>query len=130
MRIAGALLLAALLCASGAGQKKPKPPDVQVLDVSARRADGKIFVDGRVRNTGEKPIRRLSMVVDFLASGRSPIASKKSPIEEDLLDVGDEADFHGEIVDPVRAVEYSLRAFDGSGRDLVAGNTGPFPILE
>src|ERR1035437_1120812 len=61
-----ALLFLALFAA--AQQKAKKPADVQILETKAVREAAKISVDGKVRVTGEKPLRGLVIVFDF----RSP----------------------------------------------------------
>ncbi len=124
------LALASLLF--GAGQKrnqpKLKPPEVVVLDASARRVDGRVALDGRLKNAGERPAQGLILLFDFMAPGRQVITTKRGPIDEELLAPGQEAEFHAHIVDPVRAVEFRIAAEDASGRDIKVQRPGPFPI--
>jgi len=105
-----------------------KPPELQVLQITARRTQGDINLDGRVRNTGTKPIQGLTLVFDFMAPGKLVITTQKTSIDEETLEPGKEAAFHAVLVDPVRAVQYQISAIDEGERDLRVENTGPFPI--
>ncbi|MEX2262261.1 MAG: hypothetical protein WD696_09935 [Bryobacteraceae bacterium] len=134
MRFVWTLVLAASLavCLSGADKprkkKSPKPPDIEVIESVAYRTDGEIALDGRIRNSGEKPIRGLVLVFDFMAPGRAVVTSQKGAIDEELLAPGDESVFRMKLNDPVRAVEYKISAVDGQGRDLSVAKAGPFFI--
>lgn len=109
-------------------RKTPKPPDVEVAASSARRNEGRIGLDGRVRNSGEKPIASLTLVFDFLDSDGVLLTSQKSAIEEEVLEPGKEAGFHFELDAPPRAIKYRVNAFDGTGRELRVVKGGPFTI--
>lgn len=124
----GVVLAVALAFSLRAADKKKKPPDLQVLEASARRGDGKIAVDGRVRNTSEKPMKVLILLFDFLAPGKLVITTQKAPVEEELLAPGKEAVFRVELKDPVRAVAFQINAADEAGHDFRVANPGPFPI--
>jgi hypothetical protein len=128
MRIS--ILAIGVLCLTslGANQKQKKPADVTVLEARARRGDGKILVDGRVRVTAQKQMRGLVIVFDLLSPENGVMASEKTVVEEDWIQPGEERSYHAETSDPVRAVRYRIRAFDNGDRDLRAENTGPFPI--
>jgi len=52
-------------------------------------------VDGRVRNSGEKPIKQLMLVFDFMAPGKQVITTQKGAIDEELLAPGQEAVSNG-----------------------------------
>ena len=123
-------LLALCVCGAPPDQKKPqkKAPDIEVLETKARRADGKIEVDGRVRATGEKTLRGLVVVFDLVSPENEVVASEKAVLEEDAVEPGQELSYHAETSEAVRAVKYRIRAFDGKQSELRAANTGPFPI--
>lgn len=121
------ILVLAALCASGA-DKKRKPPDVEVVDAAGHRSEGSVTIEGRVRNTGEKPIKGMVLLFDFMASGRAVIATQKIALDDELLEPGKESTFRVQTNDPVRAVEFQLNAVDESGRDLRVAKAGPFPI--
>jgi hypothetical protein len=121
-------LVAALCLCSHAQDKKKKQPDVQVLESSGRREEGKIKLDGRVRVTAEKPLRGLVVVFDFLSPERAVISSEKTIIDEEPMNKGQEGSYHVETLDLARAVYYKIRAFDRNDRELRVENEGPFTI--
>src|SRR5437867_9144106 len=51
------LVFALALSSTAAEKKKKKAPDIEIVEVSAHRGESKISLDGRLRNTGEKPIK-------------------------------------------------------------------------
>ncbi|MSV28235.1 MAG: hypothetical protein EXQ52_05755 [Bryobacterales bacterium] len=129
MRLAAALFLVLALSVLGADKKKaPKPPDVEVLEASAHRSDGKITLVGRVRNSGVKPIQGLVLVFDFMAPGRQVVTTQRGGVDEEVLNVTEEASFHMQLNEPPRAVEFRVNAVDEAGRDLRVDKPGPFPI--
>ena len=125
------LLLAAVvlsLCAPATGQRKKKAADVEVMETKARRIEGQITLDGRVRFTGEHPARGLVIVFDFLSPEHEVVTSQKTQVADDVVRAGREASYQTVLVDPVRAVSYEVRAFDAGERDLRVANPGPYPI--
>jgi hypothetical protein len=116
------LVLMAVAVCLPAADKKPKGrklPDIEVLEMKARRTEGRVTLDGRVRNGGEKTLAGVVLIFDFLAPGKVPITTQKTTVDEETLEPGREATFRAEMVDPVRAVECVLSsAEDGGGRDL------------
>ena len=122
------LALLVLVSAAPAKRKSAKPPDVELLASNGRHNEGRIALDGRVRNTGEKPIESLTLVFDFLDSDGVLLTSQKSPIDEETFEPGKEAAFHFELSAPPRAIKYLVNAFDGAGRELRIAKGGPFVI--
>jgi len=126
------LFAAALISpVSASAQKKgksPKPPDLEVVQCSVHREEGRVAVEGRVKNVGAKPIAKLTLLFDFFAPGHEPLTTKRGELETEKLEPGAEAEFRWELADPVRAVSVEVRAEDGHGRDLLTVRTGPFPI--
>lgn len=121
-------LLALFLCACAFAVAQRRP-DVQVLEAKARRVEeGKVAVDGRVKVTGEKPVKGLVVVFDFLSTEGDTLTSQKIQVDEEELDRGEESTFHAATMNPPGAVRFRLRAFDGSDRQLRLGNAGPFTI--
>ena len=123
-----AILTAILVFALSGAEKKKKPPDVTVLECTGRRDTGKITLDGKVRNTGEKPITGLLLAFDFLSSDKVVLTTQKGPVEDETLAPGQESSFHLECDQPPRAVRYQINAEDHSGRDLRVAKAGPFAI--
>jgi len=86
-------------------------------------------VDARVKNCGEKPIKALQLILDFVASDhKQVITTKRGGIDAEMLDPGEEAEFHAQLEDQVRATEFQVNFEDGNGKYLRAEKTGPFPI--
>ena len=123
------LLAAAILslCASAPGQRK-KPADVEVVETRAYRVDDKITLDGRVRFTSPRPARGLLIVFDFLSAEHAVVTTQKTQVADDVVRAGQEASYQTVLVDPVRAIEYRVRAVDTTDRDLRVANPGPYPI--
>ena len=126
--IAALLMLASLLYPQTRKRKSPKPPDLQILKVDARRTDSGISIDGKVKNTGEKPLHGLVLLIDFLAPGKEVLTTKNGPVEAEVLAPGEEADFRLQINEQNRAVHIRFNAEDKDKRDLRLENSGPFTI--
>ena len=122
------VLSVALALASSAADKKKKAPEVQIVEVTARRGESNVSLDGRLRNGSEKPLKALMLLFDFMAPGRQVVTTQKAPIDEEVLEPGKEAAFHMVLSAPPRSVEFQINASDGSGRELRVAGGGPFPI--
>lgn len=111
-------------------QKKPayKGPEVEVIEVSAHREEGLVAIDGRIKNSGEKPIKLIKILFDFMDAGKQVLTTQRAGIEQDVLAPGEEAEFHAQMPNPTRAVTYKIEFRDGDERDLRAAKTGPYPI--
>ena len=125
--LSGILVFALALALIGA-EKKHKPPDLEILWASARRGETNVAVDGRLRNTGGKSIKELTLVFDFTDRDNLVLTSEKGQIDEEELEPGKEAAFHMEVTDPPRSIQLRISAQDGSGRELRVAKAGPFPI--
>ena len=117
---------------SALGQKKAKdskPPEVELVEAAAHRQEGIVSIDAKIKNCGQKPIKTLQIIIDFIAPDhKQVITTKRGSIEAEVLDPGEEADFHAQIEDPSRATEFQINFEDGSAKYLRAVKTGPFPI--
>lgn len=122
------LALASLWCALAQKRKSPRPPDVQIVEVTARRSQGLVTIDGRVRNCGLKPIQGLTLLFNMKAPGGQTVTTKKGAIEEEWLEPSQESEFHWAMKDPVRAVEFQIEAVDRSARELLVDKPGPYPV--
>lgn len=109
-------------------QKSKKPADVQMVETRAVRDAGIIKVDGRVRVTGEKPLRGLVIVFDFRSPEKEVVTAQKAVIDTETMTQGQEGVFHNEMVDAPRAVKYTIRAFDSHEKELRVANPGPYII--
>lgn len=128
MKTLRVILALTLALTSVAAEKKKKPPDLEVLEATAHRGESKVAVDGRVRNSGEKPIKALTLLFDFQAPGKQVVATEKGAIDEEVLQPGQEAAFHMEANAPPGSVAFQINAADGVGRELRVAKAGPFPI--
>jgi hypothetical protein len=115
------------LCVAGAYQKA-KTGDVDIIEVTARRGDDKIEIDGRVRNTSDKTIHGMVLSFDFTASDGSVMTTQTSPVDEESLAAGAEAPFHLQLNNPPRAIMFKVSAVNESKRGLRVTHGGPFAI--
>ncbi len=126
------VLLLALGTLSTAADKKrnqpPKPAEIEIVEITARRSEGRVSLDGRVKNTGERPAMGVVLFFDFMAPGRQVITTKRGNLEIETLDPGEEAEFHVYAPEPPRAVEIRVQVQDSSERDLKVIKPGPYAI--
>jgi hypothetical protein len=128
MRFVGFLALASLLYPASQKRNPPKPPDLEVVSAAAHRQDGIIAVDGRVRNSGGRPIEGLTLLFDFMAPRSQVITTKRGVIEEGTLEPGREVEFQVQLDDHARAVQFRIHAEDRDARELRVARNGPFVI--
>jgi hypothetical protein len=111
------------------GDKKPRGPEVDVVQMNAHRSEDLILVDGKFKNISEKPLRRLRYMLDFLGTdGKQVLTTRNSEIEEEVFDPGAETEVHSQIQSPAGATSFLLRFDEAGGRPLRALKTGPYPI--
>jgi hypothetical protein len=128
-RLCSILIIASAILPGVFGEKKPKLPEVSVIQFTAHRSSDLILVDGRFKNISDKPIRRLIYLLDFLATdGKQVLTTQKAGIDDDVLDPGAEAEVHGQVQIPAGATSFALRFEDAGGRQLRTGKAGPYPI--
>lgn len=120
--------LASLLCGAGQKRKAPSPPEVEVVEVKAHRLKRLISVDGRVSNGSPRPIQKLTLVFHFRTTDGQVLTTQRGTIQEEILEPGEESEFYWQMRDHVRAVEFTVEAVDGSGRDLTVDKAGPYPV--
>jgi len=125
-RAAVALLLLGAL--SYPAEKKRRAPEVEVVEISVRRAGGNIALDGKVRNVSEKPQHGITVLFDFGGTEHQVISTNKTAAAEDNVAPQEEAEFHAQTPDLARAVEVTVRAEDKNEKDLRVGKAGPYPI--
>ncbi len=122
------LLLASLLFPQARKGKAPRPPEVELLEVTARRETGQVILDGRVRNATNRPFKGLIVLFEFHSTDGRMISRKQTTVAEDSFDPGQEGEFRTETPDPVRAVRVLVICEDREGRYLRVDKPGPFPI--
>ena len=121
MRALQLALIMALACVAPAQKRSaPKPPEIEMIDASAQRQDDRLTIDGRIRNCGEKPIKRLVLLFDFLDPANVVLSTKRGSIDEEVLPPGEEREFHSQVEDNARAVAVRVNFEDGDGRELRA----------
>jgi hypothetical protein len=117
------VLLAGVLCLSMlslSGQKKPKPAEVEVLELAVHRNVDVIAVDARVKNVSGRSIRKMRITLDFIAADGRVMTTKSGELDHEELAVGEEGAFHFQLEDSPKAAFYRFRLEDGAGRDLRA----------
>ena len=92
------------------------------------RSAGKVQIDGKIKNIGERPIEKLNLFFDFLGAGNVPITTSRTEVDQEILKPGEETEFHLEMTDPVRAVQFTMRAEDSESREFKTIKPGPYPI--
>ena len=113
------------------GQRKSaqqKGPDVELLEAYAQAEDKRINIDGRVKNVAERPIRKLTVIFELLDPSNNVLTKQQGPIEEAVLEPGQEGSFHTQLAWHARTHAFRVSFEDGSGRELRAEKTGPFPV--
>lgn len=129
MRALLVLLLAVVPMAFPAKKPpQPKPPMIQVLEASAHREQDQLNIDGKLKNTGERPAPDLVVIVDVLDSDKQPLITKKGSSDPETIEAGQPGEFHAQMPLPPRAVYIRLSFEEGNTRDIKAANTGPFAI--
>ena len=102
--------------------------DVPELAVRRESDERTISVEGRVRNSGGKPIRGLTLVFHLLAPGGEEVTRQRGTIEEESLDPGEESEFHWQMPDHARAVEVRVTAQGSNGFEVKVNQPGPYAI--
>ena len=130
MRRAWVLLvaLAPLWCGAPQKRKAPRPPDVRMIEVTSHRSEGIIAVDGRVANCGLKPLQKLTLVFHFRTTDGQVITTQRGVVEPGELAPGEESEFRWQVKDHPRAVDFTIEAVDGAGRELLVEKPGPYPV--
>ena len=118
------LLLGILVLAAWAA----KPPDVQVLEAKCHRTEDKVTLDGKVRVTGERPLKGLVLEFAFLSASGDVLTTEKSEVSDDVMHKNDESAFHCEANNPPGSIRYKIKVYDTGERELRIGNDGPFII--
>lgn len=120
--------LASLFLCFGQEKRKQGPPELTVSEFRARRSVDRINIDGRVENTGDAPARKLQLIFHFISPDEKVVSTQRGPLDDPLLEPGEEAEFTLEVRAPARAVYIRLECEDGSSRHVEVRNAGPFTI--
>jgi hypothetical protein len=122
------VLLSLAVTALVPGQQRKPGPEIELLDVTAKLEEGRIHVDGHVKNTGDRSVRKLNIIYEMLDSDRRVLTRQQGPVEAPELAPEQECDFHAQMAKHARSVYMQLSFEDGSGRDVRSKNGKPFPI--
>jgi hypothetical protein len=122
------LLVIAAVAATAQRKPQPKPAEIELSDVTVRREGQYVNIDGRLKNTGERPAKKLAIFIEFRSPDDQIITTRRAEIDEESLEPGSETELHARVPDPVRAVNIRFSFEDGSGRYLKGINSGPFNI--
>ena len=128
------LLLSALapllvLPAGGAQRKNAQTPQLEVVELVAKRTtEGTVEIDGRVRNCGERTLQNVVLRFKVLAPGQEVLTTKKGTVSPEVLDPGEEAEFHWKMREPARAVTILVAAVGRGENDLIVAKPGPYTI--
>ncbi|HUQ94512.1 MAG TPA: hypothetical protein VM120_22710 [Bryobacteraceae bacterium] len=122
------LMLASLCFGLQKKGKPPKPPEITMIEVTCHRVAGDVMLDGRLKVSGDKPINKLQLLIDFLGTDGQLLQTKRGEVDSGTLDPNEETEFRMRVSDPIRAVKYALRLEDGNAKELRVDNAGPFPI--
>jgi hypothetical protein len=125
------LPLLALVCLAPAALQQPKQQSqnqLEVVEAKGERQARRIMLDGRVKNTGQRVLYRLVLFFDLIDPEQKVISRLKGPIEEDVLEPGEEASFHFDIPDQARAMQFRMGAASEKATDFEVIKPGPYPI--
>lgn len=120
--------LAVLVTAAGVSAQKPKGPEVEILEASAKVDSGRVNVDCRVKNVSDKAIRKLTVILEVLDTGNRVLTKQQGPIDAAVLEPGEDSLFQAQLAYHARTHAWRVSFEDAGGRELRAEETGPFPI--
>ena len=123
--------VAAFLCVLAAApqaKKKPKPAELEIVEIHAVRNGEKVQIDGRVRNTGDIRAQEVQLIFYFVAPDKKTVSTRRGPLESPDIQPGEQAVFTLESPAPVRAAFVRLEAVAKGERFLKLSNDGPFPV--
>jgi hypothetical protein len=120
--------LASLFLCFAQEKRKQGPPEVTVKEFHARRNADLIQIDGRVENSGQSPGRKLQLIFHFISPDEKTVSTQRGPLDNKLLEPGDETEFTLEVRAPARAVYIRLECQADGERYIEVKNGGPFTI--
>ncbi|RPI08763.1 MAG: hypothetical protein EHM65_09935 [Acidobacteriales bacterium] len=123
-----ALLLIAPFSSLAQQQRKQPGLLVEVVEARSERTQGKIVLDGVIRNVGTRSLSKLILLFDLLDADRKTISRRRGSIDQARFEPGDESEFHFFVADHARAVECSIHAEHAGGNEVDVLKPGPYPI--
>ena len=116
------------IVAAAKKKSQAKGPEIEILEHSAKIEEGRVNLDGRVKNLLDRPVHKLTVIYEILDSDKNVLTRQKGAIDEEELPPGEEAGFSAQITYVARSVYYRFEFEDASERELRSENTGPFAI--
>ncbi len=117
-----------LFWAFGQSRRKPEGHRFEVVEFKAQRQEERLFIDGRVRNTGSASVRFPVLVFEFLSSDDKVVSTRRADLEPEELAPGEESVFMLQALPPARAVSIRLEMQDRGRRYYPLEKKGPYPI--
>lgn len=111
-----------------AQEHKGKPPAVEVAAMKAHRNDDLIEVAAEVKNSSDKPLKKLVIIFEFQDGAGNPISTEEMKVDEQPLMPDAESSLSVQLKDPPRATQVRIGAQAGGGVELTVGDSGPYPI--
>ncbi len=123
-----ALLALAAISAGNRKQKVPKPPELEVRELTAKRTTEKtVEIDGTVRNCSEKTLHKVILHFKILDPDEKVLTTQSGPVEGDTLEAGDESEFHWKMRDHARGISVLVEA-SSNGVEMDVAKAGPYTI--
>ena len=126
-RIYGSLLTVVFLLSTAANAGK-KHPEIQLLDFKAERTDALISVHAKVKNTSERPLQRINLILRFLDTGNATVTTQRAPLDTLELKPGEESEVDAQMKDAPRAVWVLVLADRSGGIELPVADNGPYSV--
>jgi hypothetical protein len=126
-RAAVVVVAAPLLVFAQPNRKEREANKLEVTQMRCARDQGKITLDGEVRNVGARRLAKLVLVFSLLDADRKTISRRRGAADEAWLDPGETSAFHFYIPDHARAVEILIEA-EQRGMEMDVAKPGPYPI--
>ena len=120
--------LASLFWCVGQEKRKPRPPELEMIEFKALRNESKILIDGKLRNMGETVAKHVILIFQFVAPDKKVVATRKANIEPDEIEPGEDATFMLETPFPARTVAVRMETYDRDERWINLIKNGPYPI--
>jgi len=111
-----------------ANKDKEKPPELEIVELKARRDEKNITVDGRVRNISGKPMKGIVLYFEFLEGDNKMISRMIAEVTKDEIAPGDDASFETQTKAQARAISIRVDAEDSGGRYFRIDKPGPYEI--
>ncbi len=107
--------------------KRSRASDVRIIEASCYRTEDIATIDGKLAVEAERSLNKLQLLIDFIDSDQKVLSTRRGLVTEEMLETGDESEFHMQVAATPRSVYFAIRAESGE-RELRVQNQGPFEI--